>query len=575
MSSNNIYISSKNSNEKKSSTNIINEYKNKYNKKNVKTPKYSESFLSKISDKQAKIFAMNNLNKCQKNILQKVQKREIDKYYSNEEDINKNNIYLETEREIINNPKPIPLPLKINKNNIIDYNDIMQNSFYNKFIKNTKKNDKNKKYINNTFYKNKKLNSFNFEDNYNKSPFINISKINILEISKETSFKRNNKENDINDHINIDYNNKENVNIQKLNNNNIDLKLLFVLKRLDLEYLINCFNYHHIKFIDLFHLKKQDYLEMNIPIGPRNRIIKFINDYKMFAKKYDLNDLKIFFKNNNINNGLINDYSLKNITKIKISHSEKDLILRNTNNIENIKTYYKYHNYNSKNLFFKNNRNEEFKNSSNLLNKYNSLSDILNNIPNKKYKIKKRNKFLKEDNSQILLTFHNDNNNEKIFNCISPIIKKEETKYEKNEFYRNNSLKLNKTFFKQNSISSPINYQYKINEKKNKLYNNFYNINDEIKIFEKHLKEMREKSKETNSKVNNLLIRMKKNIYLNQKCKDKNDYNNCHKTLNDENYNILNNISKVNYNDKINNGYLNTHINSNMEKNRKKKYFNI
>ena len=140
MSSNNIFISSKNSNENKSSTKIINEYKNKYNKKNIKTPKYSKSFLSKISDKQAKIFAMNNLNKCQKSILQKVQKREIDKYYSNG-DIIQNDIYLETEKEIINNPKPIPLPLKINKNNIIDYNDIMQNSFYNKFIKNTKNND--------------------------------------------------------------------------------------------------------------------------------------------------------------------------------------------------------------------------------------------------------------------------------------------------------------------------------------------------------------------------------------------------------------------------------------------------
>ena len=367
----------------------------------------------------------------------------------------------------------------------------------------------------------------------------------------------------------MNYNNKENANSQIINNN-IDLKLLYVLKNLDLEYLINSFNYHHIKFIDLFHLKKQDYLEMNIPIGPRNRIINFINDYKIFAKKYDLNELKIFFKNNNIKNGIINEYSVKNINKKRISHSDKDLILRNKNNIENIKTYYKYHSYYSNDLIFQNNKNEEFKNSSNLLNKYNSLSDILNkNIPNKNFKIKKRNKFLKEDNSQMFLTFHNENNNEKIFNCISPIIKKEETKYEKNEFYRNSSLKLNRTFFKQNSISYPINYQLKINEKKKKLYNNFYNINDEIKIFENHLKEMRERSKETNSKVNILLIRRKKNRNLNQKCKDKNDNIN-HNKINDENYNILNNISKVNYNDKINNGYLNTHINSNNENNRKK-----
>ncbi len=36
---------------------------------------------------------------------------------------------------------------------------------------------------------------------------------------------------------------------------------------------------------------------MDIPIGPRNRIINFINEYKTYGKNYDLNELKKFFKN--------------------------------------------------------------------------------------------------------------------------------------------------------------------------------------------------------------------------------------------------------------------------------------
>lgn len=36
-----------------------------------------------------------------------------------------------------------------------------------------------------------------------------------------------------------------------------------------------------------------------MPIGPRNRIYNFINEYKIYAKKYDLNELKQFFKEKN------------------------------------------------------------------------------------------------------------------------------------------------------------------------------------------------------------------------------------------------------------------------------------
>ena len=597
MSSNDLFIST---NKNISSTEIINDYKNKYKKNNVKITKIRKSVLSKNNNEKAKIIAMNNLNNYQKSILQKVQKREFDKnkIYSFR-DLNKNNIYIETEKEIYNNPKPVPMPIKINKNNKIDYNDIMQNSFLNKCIKNNKNNDTNKKDLKNSFNTNRKVKTINIEEgNYNKSSIMNNNKMNYLEISKEHLFIRNNKENNINNHINIDDKNKKFKDNKKMKeiNNNKDIKLLFVLKNLDLEYLIDCFDFHCIKFKDLFYLKKQDFLEMNISIGPRNRIINFIDEYKIFAKQYDLNELKIFFKNNIQNEIIIDDYSTKNINKLKISYSEKDLNLKNNNKekTENVKEINKYHSYYRNisnisnisifnNYYPNNNVNGNNKNPSNmddikvndflgkdknnnLFNKYNSMSDLLNiNIPNKNDKIQKRNKIINQKNSEIFLTFNNDKNN-----WVSPIIKKEETKCDKNDIYNKDSMKSNKIKVKQKNIFNENNHHNKISEKKRKFYSNYFNINDEIKIFEDHLKEMREKSKETNTKVNNLLVKRKKYLYLektNQKFRDKKKYISYDKKIKNKNYNTLNNILEIRNNDKRNNGYYHTLMNSNKEKN--------
>ena len=42
-------------------------------------------------------------------------------------------------------------------------------------------------------------------------------------------------------------------------------------------------NLNYIYLNDLFLLSKDDLIEMNIPIGPRNRIINFILKYKKFS----------------------------------------------------------------------------------------------------------------------------------------------------------------------------------------------------------------------------------------------------------------------------------------------------
>ena len=240
---------------------------------------------------------MKNLSKYEKNILIKVKKREINKnkIFPLKEN-NKNNIYLETDKEILNNPKPDPMPIKINKNNKIDYKEIMQNSFSNKC---PKKNNKN-----NFDNLNKKIIRNEIEENYNKTSIINK-------------------------------NNKLKTSIINLKEKNMDkdFRLIFILKNLESEKLIDCFNFHSIKFSDLFQLSKQDLLEMNIPIGPRNRIINFINEYMKYAKNFDLNELKLFFKSKIKNGIIINDEIQKN-NKLKISCSENNIKEKNKNNIE-------------------------------------------------------------------------------------------------------------------------------------------------------------------------------------------------------------------------------------------------
>ena len=428
MSTNKIYISPHNITNNISSTEIINQYKNKYNNTiSLLTQNTTKTYIcfnnslskKKINNENVKSFAINNLNKYEKNILKKLKKREINKNdifsFTNN---NKNNIYLETEKEIINNPKPDPIPIKINKNNKIDYKEIIQNSFSNKC---PKKNYKN----------NKKLKENELEENCGESSIIN--KNNKFKISTINS---------------------------KEKNRNKDFKLILVLKNLELENLIDYFNFHSINFSDLFQLSKEDLLEMNIPIGPRNRITNFINEYMKYAKNFDLNELKLFFKNKIKNGIIINDDNRKN-NKLKISCSENNIEKKNKNNFENSeyqslandnKYYHSYFknisNISIFNNYYENNKNKnkliinklpknesdiEYENDkiNNMFNNYNSMTFILNNKKNfnQNSKTKGRNKNFQE-------------NFEKNNNYIYYNLKDED--YNKDFFYKNNSMKLKK-----------------------------------------------------------------------------------------------------------------------------------
>ena len=63
------------------------------------------------------------------------------------------------------------------------------------------------------------------------------------------------------------------------NNKKEDKNILYLLTNLNLQNLYNNFTSNCIGFTDLFLLTKDDFVEMNIPIGPRNRILHFLNVY--------------------------------------------------------------------------------------------------------------------------------------------------------------------------------------------------------------------------------------------------------------------------------------------------------
>ena len=83
-----------------------------------------------------------------------------------------------------------------------------------------------------------------------------------------------------------------------------------------------------------------------------------------------------------------------------------------------------------------------------------------------------------------------------------------------NDYYKNNLLNLTKKYNILNSYFYGTHHDYKKSENRKKLLNKLSNLNDEVKLFERHLKEIRKKSIETNSKLENLLGKRRKHIYF-------------------------------------------------------------
>ena len=608
---------------------IINEYNKKYNNnfnnkftsQNIDESqiKYSNStfpsqnpnisMVPRLNNKNLKTLVTNNINKHINDIEIKEKRREINdnKIYCFK-DLNINKIcVLENEKEMFNRPKPEPLPVKINKNNKIDYckvfRRIYSDTFSKKNLNNTGEINNNNK--TNNLYKKKTLNT-EIGNNFNKSSILSKNKMSI-----KTNFGKKSNQNNKSERNEIkEYNNSK---IKKNNNKDyekikvikkIDEKLIYVLKNLELENLLNRFNYHCIKFQDLFQLSKVDLLEMNLPIGPRNRIFKFINEFKKYAKNFDLDELKKFFENKIKNGIFINDYCEKN-NELKISISENNII---KSNISDIKKYNEIENNNYKNscnyrkipnnlyennIINKNNKNQinyifsRDKDIGSIKNiKLNNEKKIerfeRNNLSNKNISILNSNNINKYSNNNIkerinntqlnnnynCCTFKNDKNNtESNINNESPYFNnkgyKSNKKMKVKHIFNSNILTLqNSTKIINNEKNNEFNQN--INDKKKKFVKNFSYINNRLEIFENNLRKIRKKSEETKKKIDDLLIKKRNYKYIENIRKKNNEskYIQCNKNINNEKYKSLNNI-KINENNNMNYYNSNTYISSN------------
>ena len=77
-----------------------------------------------------------------------------------------------------------------------------------------------------------------------------------------------------------------------------DIRLKYVLTMLDLPSLIQFFKDSEITFIDFLFLTKEDLKVFGLKIYQKNRILNFSRDFKEFAKKYDIDEIKYFFNKN-------------------------------------------------------------------------------------------------------------------------------------------------------------------------------------------------------------------------------------------------------------------------------------
>ena len=270
---------------------------------------------------------------------------------------------------------------KINFTNELDYNYLNQTSSILhkigksksslKKIKNCKNNNKNLKNLNSVYSQNNLILKTNINYHQNKggkNSLFDIEKLNI--ISHNNYFNENNKSNIRNTNKNfygyfprpepfpktINYNFSINNNLKYKNDNSSskdesnsnknnkieDNNILYLLINLNLGNLYNIFMSNYITFNDLFLLSKDDFIEMKIPIGPRNRIMHFLSEYKKFGKKFNfmelanfLNHYKKFMDKPNCNDisFVENIYNKENIDEFKgnfdslIGNNKKGLLL--------------------------------------------------------------------------------------------------------------------------------------------------------------------------------------------------------------------------------------------------------
>ena len=224
-------------------------------------------------------------------------------------------------------------------------------------------------------------------------------KIDIRIINNNSNFNTNN----INNTTSM-YKNKDDKSIYD------DKKILFILLNLGLENLFSKFKDNCITFNDLKFLTKEDFIEMKIPIGPRNRIIHFIRELQKVQNNLDFEGLKNFIEKYKI---YISEYKPKGISENNKKNEESLKIIDLNNNkyiindsqyesekIDNISIFDKYKNdsqYNNSFFSYNKSNNNYNKSNINILDNYNNFNFNHNNnsIHNDKIKYYMENKLRK------------------------------------------------------------------------------------------------------------------------------------------------------------------------------------
>ena len=524
------------------SENNINKNFKKRKKKNINVNPYQ-----KMRNEYILNFALDNLNKYQENLLVK-EKPEDEK-----NNFNNNHFDFNHKVNYYNN-------FIITKNeNYESSNNLTMNKTGKNFRSSYKKNIKKEKerelennlpqfYTNNKNYSEYFLRNDLFNDNKKEEqneeipepePYI-INKY----ITKNKSYNNFNK-------VKIN-NNCEKINQSKSNSNRnkntTDLKLNFTLSNLELNELKNVFEDNYIFFEDLFLLTKEDFIEMKIPIGPRNRLLNFIKKYKNYAKTFDLNELSSFMNkykdsiNSNeidttigetpsTNNKYKSTMTNSKEKKLNISNLEEETNNNNKNNIiDDLNEIINQNNNNNKRCnTYKTIESRNYKDEDIDTEKDNNKNN--NNVNKNIFSNSLFNEFtsyatdLKDSNFDFV-DVNNTKNQNKLnksnmlkIECLNSLISKNNS-----PFITNNDLIQNKN----NKVGNQNIYvKTKSKMQQNTYYKNYQNIFSEIEKYQMNYEKMKKENDDRNNKINNLLDKKNKtNIqYLKMKLKNSKYYN--------------------------------------------------
>ena len=369
--------------------------------------------------------------------------------------------------------------------------------------------------------------------------------------------------------IRINYSKTKNNNNSNVENENImnniqeDKNILYLLSNLNLENLYNIFVENYISFNDLFLLTKGDFAEMKIPIGPRNRILHFIYEYKKFGKNFDFKELSSFLvyykkiinkplmndinnnelviSTNNISNGPFNCFNSSIINNF-VNNQKNDEIYMEKENIEkinifpiNINNKQKINskkelendkedsnrNYNiSKDInnstkFFINSKDKKYSNTTNTKLKKNnshnsSKKNLISNSSIKKFVFSENNKNSHASKHTNYLNSKNKNNN----------IKTLSSKNLKNNFNKDENSKIhernNNMYYKMNFIKRGYNKNILLKNCNNSNYllEKFKNIDKEVIKFQKNYSKIQKSARNFNRRLSNIFF-LQKNSQIN------------------------------------------------------------